>query len=342
VERLVCSGGLRYPGFRLVREGDTIALGDYTSDLSWRPEPFTRAIDVAAVGAAFDDGATIVLQALHHTWPPLAELCRGLELDLGYPAQANAYYTPQRSQGFAVHHDTHEVFVLQTAGEKQWRVYAPLLELPLKRQKFSEKLGDPGPPVLELTLRAGDTLYLPRGWPHEALSSDSDSLHVTVGVNQYTWIDAFRAALDELGDDVDFRRSVPRDGVPPPDLLERLAARLAPEDVAARMRRRLVSTRRAVLDGQLSEVKGLRELTLDTLLERRPTVIADFDGSTLSYEGRRLTFPGHARTELAAIVAADEPFRTGELPGELDEDGRLVLVRRLILEGFVRRSAAER
>jgi ribosomal protein L16 Arg81 hydroxylase len=30
--------------------------------------------------------------------------------------------------------------------------------------------------VLELTLRAGDTLYLPRGWLHDALTSETDSL----------------------------------------------------------------------------------------------------------------------------------------------------------------------
>ena len=51
--------------------------------------------------------------------------------------QANSYYTPRRSQGFAVHHDTHDVFVLQVAGEKHWRVYDPLLELPLKAQRWS-------------------------------------------------------------------------------------------------------------------------------------------------------------------------------------------------------------
>ena len=72
--------------------------------------------------------------------------------------------------------------------------------------------------MLELTLRAGDTLYLPRGWLHDALTSDTDSLHITVGVNVHTWVDAFRAALDECEDDVEFRRSVPEDGEAPVDL----------------------------------------------------------------------------------------------------------------------------
>jgi hypothetical protein len=255
--------------------------------------------------------------------------------------QANSYYTPRASQGFAVHHDTHDVFVLQVSGEKRWLVYDPVFELPLKQQRWSKELGDPGPVVLDTTLRPGDTLYLPRGWPHEALTSETDSLHVTVGVVVYAWIDALRAALDACEGDVEFRRSVPADGEASVDLLGLLANRLRPEDVATRMRRRLVERRRPILDGQLSEMRALDEVGVDTLLERRPTVLADLDGTELSFEGKHLALPETAQAELAAIVAAEEPFRLADLPGSLDDEGRLVLVRRLIREGFLRRSAAD-
>ncbi len=340
VERLVCSGGLRYPAFRMVKEGGQIALPEYTTDLNWRPEPFAGVADPDRVAAAFEQGATIVLQALHLNWTPVATFCRSLEAELGHPTQANSYYTPRGSQGFAVHHDTHDVFVLQVAGEKHWRVYDPLWELPLKHQRYSKALGDHGPPVLELTLRAGDTLYLPRGWLHDALTSDTDSLHITVGVNAHTWVEAIRAALDECEEDVEFRRTVPEDGEMEADLLERLADRLTAEAVARRARARFVDGRRPILDGQLEEVRALRSITADTRLERRPTVIAELDGTTLSFEGKHVTFPEHVRAELEALVAADEPFTATELPGDLDEESRLVLVRRLVREGFVRRSAA--
>src|SRR5581483_1486922 len=45
VERLVCSGSLRYPAFRLVQEGGQIGLGEYTTDLPWRPHAFTGSAD---------------------------------------------------------------------------------------------------------------------------------------------------------------------------------------------------------------------------------------------------------------------------------------------------------
>jgi hypothetical protein len=69
-------------------------------------------------------------------------------------------------------------------------------------------------------------------------------------------------------------------------------------------------------------------------------VIADLEGTTLSFEGKHVTVPAYARAELEAIFDADGPFTAAELPGELDDESRLVLLRRLIREGFVRRSAA--
>jgi hypothetical protein len=323
-----------------VKEGGQIGLSEYATDLPWRPHGFTGSADPDRVATAFEDGATIVLQGLHLNWTPLAKFCRQLEADLGYPVQANAYYTPHGSQGFAVHHDTHDVFVLQAEGEKHWRIYDPLLDLPLKEQRYSKALGDHGAPMLELTLRAGDTLYLPRGWLHEALTSETDSLHVTVGINLHTWVDALRAALDECESDLEFRRSVPEDGEMTADLLDRLAAKLDPPDVARRARAKLVRSRRPILDGQLAEVRTLESIAADTPLERRATVIADLEGATLSFEGKHVTVPEHARAELEAIVEADGPFTPADLPGELDDESRLVLVRRLIREGFVRRSAA--
>jgi hypothetical protein len=280
-----------------------------------------------------------VLQALHHTWQPLAEFCRALETELEQPVQANSYYTPAGSQGFGVHHDTHDVLCLQVAGEKRWLVYEPLLELPLKEQRWSAALGTPGPVVEDLTLRAGDTLYLPRGWLHEALTSDSDSLHITVGINVYTRLDALRAAVERLADDLELRRSLDDDGSLPDDLVDRLRAELGPADVRERRRRRFVDSRRPILPGQVAEARA--EVGPETELEHRPTVIADLDGTTLVFEGKRVAFPEHVWEELGAIFGAAGPFRVADLPGGLDEAGRLVLVRRLIREGFLRRSAAD-
>jgi ribosomal protein L16 Arg81 hydroxylase len=289
--------------------------------------------EIGRVLAEFEAGATLVLQGLHHTWPPLAEFCRYLEIELGHPAQANAYFTPRDAQGLPVHHDTHDVFSLQVAGEKRWLVYEPALELPLKDQKYGPELGAPGEAVHDVTLRAGDTLYLPRGWLHQAMTSSTDSLHITLGVNVYTWLDAFKAALVECGDDVSFRRSPDGDAE---ELLEALSARLAPDEVTGRRRRKLVSTRRPLLPDQLTQLRELESLALESLLERRPTVLFDLDGSTLVFEGKTVALPAVAREDLEFIASADDAFAAADLPGDLDDETRLVLVRRLVREGFLR------
>jgi bifunctional lysine-specific demethylase and histidyl-hydroxylase NO66 len=341
VERLVTSGGLRRPAFRLAKEGEKLLLGEYTEDVSWQPVPFSGTARVERVADEFERGATIVLQALHVYHPPLARFCRDLEQVLGHPTQTNAYYTPRSAQGFELHHDTHDVFCVQVAGEKRWLVYAPVLELPLRDQKYTKDMGEPDEAVLDVTLRPGDTLYLPRGWLHQAMTSDSHSLHLTVGVSTYTWLDALRAALEETArEDVELRRGVSMNGVRPDRLLDIVATRLSPEDILQRMRRAFVRNRRPVRDDLFDQLRALEELDLDTPLVRNETVIAelgvDDETATLTYEGRDLRFPARVAEELEFLHAAEEPFLLSELPGRLDDEGRLVLARRLVREGFLR------
>jgi JmjC domain len=346
VERLICSSGIRYPSIRLVKAGTTIALRDYTADLPWRPDPLTGTADVRRVLAEFDEGATVVLQALHHTWDPLARFCRSLEQRFEHPVQTNAYFTPRDSQGLAVHHDTHDVFVLQVHGDKRWLVYEPAWPLPLKHQRYRKELGGPGEPVYDVVLRPGDTLYMPRGWLHMAVTSQTDSLHLTVGVNVYSWLDALKAALEECGDDVDFRREVRKEDDLQNELVARLLERLGPEDVARRRRKRFVKSRRPVLSGQLSQLREVDRLDQDILLERRDSVVADLGVSdeqvSLFFDGHRLDFPPEVEPELEFVVETDEAFRPSDLPGQLDDESRLVLVRRLVREGFLRISGSER
>ena len=296
--------------------------------------------DVPAVLGEVERGATVVLQGLQLTRHALAVYCRELEALLGHPVQANAYLTPRQSQGLPVHHDTHDVFVLQVAGTKRWLVYEPVLELPLREQRYDPALGDPAETVLDVVLGPGDTLYLPRGWLHQALTSEDDSLHLTVGVNVVPWIAALRAALERCADDVEFRRSVRADGRGGEELLDRLAARLDPAEVAAATRARFVGSRRPVRERGLAELRALDRLDAATPLARRRTVIADLvedeDGPVLSFEGKRVRFPAYVLAELEYVIAADGTFTAGDLPGDLDEPGRLVLVRRLVREGFLR------
>ena len=54
-----------------------------------------------------------------------------------------------------------------------------------------------GEPALDLTLTAGDCLYLPRGFPHAAETVESASSHLTIGIIAPSWQQAVRHAVDE-------------------------------------------------------------------------------------------------------------------------------------------------
>ena len=167
---------------------------------------------------------------------------------------------------------------------------------------------------------------------------------MTVGVSVTTWLDALQAALKETaGEEVDMRRGVPAEGEAPDGLLELLAARLAPESVSSRMRRSFVRSRRPVREDAFDQVRGLEELDVETPLERRETVIFDLvvsdEDACLSFEGRDLSLPARIGPELEFVATAQGSFRIVDLPGRLDDAGRLVLGRRLVREGLLRVSA---
>jgi ribosomal protein L16 Arg81 hydroxylase len=132
------------------------------------------------VAEFFRHGSTIRIRGIQTYWDSLKELCRSLEEQLGFPTRANLYCTAANSRGFDLHFDTHEVLVLQLVGKKRWQVYQPAISLPL------EGAAVPGPLKLDELLAAGDSLYLPRGFFHQAAALGEPSVHLTIGIHVLT------------------------------------------------------------------------------------------------------------------------------------------------------------
>jgi lysine-specific demethylase/histidyl-hydroxylase NO66 len=190
VDELVSRRGLRTPFLRVAKAGTTLADSAFTAPGGVGAGIADQVSD-DRLTRLFADGSTLVLQALHRTWPPIIELCQDLAADLGHPVQANAYVTPPQNQGFSDHYDVHDVFVLQIEGEKRWSVHAPVLEAPLRDQPWSDRRAAverraQEPPLIEAVLRPGDCLYLPRGFLHAAKALGGISTHLTIGVHVWT------------------------------------------------------------------------------------------------------------------------------------------------------------
>jgi lysine-specific demethylase/histidyl-hydroxylase NO66 len=331
VDHLLTSVALRTPAIRVVKDGLVLPASRFTRSATMAGSPLTGLVDARKVLALFDDGATVVLQGLHRYWPPLTRLVRELELALGHPCQANAYLTPPGSQGFARHSDTHDVFVFQTHGRKQWEIVE-------------------GDEEREVLLEPGLSMYLPTGTPHSARSQAQTSLHVTVGINRLNYRDVLRRLSEQVLADERYDEPLPAGYVDDPS---RLAHRLAEELAAfgagvSDLEARAVAEERAaaflrertpVLRGGLNDLVALDRMDDGTLLERRPTAACVLrpEGEKLSVllGDRELRMPARL-LETMEFVRDHESFRVADLAPWLEGGSRLVVARRLVREGLLR------
>jgi ribosomal protein L16 Arg81 hydroxylase len=297
----------------------------------------------------FAQGRSVIIRSMQHRWPAIAALCRNLEAVFHCPVHANLYLTPPAAQGFEPHLDTHEVFALQLDGAKLWRLYGPAATLPLAEDKMSlprARLGSPR----EVRLEAGDLLYIPRGHAHEAFTTDSSSLHLTVGVNVYRWADLLHQALAEVTRrDARFRETLPPGtilGQPLPagvmqrfqELLRALEQAARPEDAARRLGDQFFDELAMLPAATFVPPEGVERMSLDTLLARRPgaicRVLVDGEGAVIEFPGGRLGGPARIAAALH-FVAGTERFPVRDLPDGLGDDAKLVLARRLVREGLL-------
>ena len=169
------------------------------------------SIDKGAVLNHYQSGATLIFNQLDRNDASLARFCRTLEHVFSLRVQANVYLTPPGSQGFGTHYDDHDVFILQISGSKRWRFFQKPIPNPYKGEKYLRGSHTPSNENREYVLRAGDSMYIPRGLMHEAENyGDQPSLHVTVGLLAKTWADLMLEALSEVAlRNSEFRKSLP-------------------------------------------------------------------------------------------------------------------------------------
>jgi hypothetical protein len=342
IDRVLTTLDLRYPNIILKNAAREIPSEDYTVRGS--------SLDVAKVYQLFAEGSTVTLAYLDTMIPALTAFCRGLEAEFSHPFQANVYLTPAGSQGAKVHYDTHDVFVLQVTGSKRWTILGTPVELPLRNQDFDPSEHHAGSPALEFELCAGDAAYIPRGWVHEARSSETVSLHITVGVLVYTWTDfVLECVADACLNDAAFRKSLPpgfaRKEFPREQaravfgrLIQHLSERGVPEKVLDRFIDEFHSSCPPLLRGQMAQLAALDQLATDSIVAIRPHLIARVEKSANSVSvrcfGRKITFPHTAGPAVQFALSCDR-FAIQDLPGDLDSAGKITLVRRLILEGLL-------
>jgi ribosomal protein L16 Arg81 hydroxylase len=138
--------------------------------------------DQAALG--YQQGRTLLVrhaEKAHGTLQAIAanfhDLFRGaIDIQL--------YCTPAGEEGFDWHYDVEHVFVIQSSGQKEFRLRKntvsprPLKMMDPKEKEFER---EPRAPEIRCHLAPGDWLYIPAGWWHKA-KAVSNSFHLSIGV----------------------------------------------------------------------------------------------------------------------------------------------------------------
>lgn len=330
------------PVIALVRGDDSIPRSAYA-------HPSGR-IDPLAVAKMFDDGATITFNQLQRRLPVLSDFCASLGKVFSSRIQTNIYLTPPNAQGFKPHWDTHDVFVLQISGRKKWSVYDTQVTLPLKGQAFQPEKDTPGSVTSEFELGAGSAVYVPRGLMHSARSTSEASLHITLGITAFTWMDFLveSVAATALRDE-SFRQSLPihfsDESIPLGALdemvrekLERLSSGLDPKEVWNHFRSELMVLNAPLFTDLLTLRTFASSVTLESRVRRRNelslTVVHCPDRCTLRFCGSELQFPESA-WQAIEFISMEDVFVVRDIPDCLDGEGKLTVVKRLVREGLL-------
>lgn len=339
VERFVFEGNPRKRHLQVLREGGGVDHSEYLYP--------SGLVDTVAVARLFAEGCSVVLPQAQEHLVSLGVLVRGLEAELGCRIQANVYLAPPSTSAFAPHYDQHDVFAVQVHGAKDWTLFDS--DLPIPAPRAFDRVNDcPGREVAAFTLRQGSVCYIPRGRMHKALS-DSVSVHVTVGVHWVTALDLLEATVQHAAQVVpSLQQALPHrwfeSGEPQAEALAALRSVLpglvSDQEAAAVLQglhHDLVATRQPLVPGQLEQVLRIDEIDQGTVVARRdPMLWRRVDGDDtveVACFGNVISFPTIVGAALSVLLAGAD-VRVGDLPG-LDEEERLVLVRRLVREGVL-------
>ncbi len=199
---------------RLMLDSKPIPTPDFCRPVIDRNNVQSTQPDPERVTALLRQGASLIANDVDALSPGLRSAAEALEAALGAKAQANVYCSWRQRQAFNSHFDTHDAYAFHLEGEKVWQIYGTRADRPIAHPSFKQ-YGQAhhdqakGKVLMEVTMRPGDLLYLPRGQYHDALASGSSALHVTIGLTAVIGIDFLDMVRELAVGDPLFRANVP-------------------------------------------------------------------------------------------------------------------------------------
>jgi hypothetical protein len=305
----------------------------------------------------YQEGGTIIFNGIDEMDSQLAGMARSLDVIFRGRTSVNAFLTPPNSSGFLPHFDTHDVFILQTGGEKQWQLYEKQLELPLDHQIYLIDQETLGTPLSTHLLKKNDLLYIPRGLIHGAFTNDSYSLHLTIGIRPLLKVEYMKTMLDAIAEeDEEFRKSMLDDEKTQlPGLVRKIEEYINNAYFTKRtetiLNTKNQSKTRPIPGHHISNIHKVKELKVDSLLKKaypgKGFIEYHLDKIRLYFPG--VGFSGNSEVQqgfieydsihygaINFILAQESLFLVKDIPDIYSDETKLILIEKLVREGFLK------
>lgn len=196
LNEILATRPIHSPQLMLMKDGEELPSESYTSLYRFRPWETSSRLRKSSVQALLEAGATMVIRRADELWSPLARLAESMELTFKGRVQINVYASWGDRPGLKVHADDHDVFILQIAGEKRWKIFGRNAPDQSRSPMIADQPKSAG--AFDDVIHAGNTLYLPKGWWHLVEPMNVASLHLTVGVYRANTIHLLEWVIENL------------------------------------------------------------------------------------------------------------------------------------------------
>jgi ribosomal protein L16 Arg81 hydroxylase len=281
---------------------------------------------------------------------PVIAMLRDMEQKLQQPLSSlSCYISPASEFGLGPHHDESEIFTLQISGAKTWRLFNKVTSDEPGLYE-NDGLGDPDH---EITLKAGDLLYVPSGLIHDVTVAESEaSFSLTIVFEPFRWTAMLDLLLARLGRSDLFSKPVlagPRHGADAFDRAfdERVAAirqelaNLTGDDLADVLTWRHLAGITLPPAERISSILKVGEINLGTLVSMLPGITWNL---TREDDRVRLVLPGGyslfaspaVEPALRSILSAQNQFLVSDMSNSLSAPAKIALAKRLVGCGLLR------
>ncbi len=271
---------------------------------------------------------------------PLIQAFFALGETIGARHRNITVFLSQSGEAIPVHKDPVEIFTLQIAGSKTWRLFD--FHPP---STPDEALDPDAAPSETVTLEPGDLFYLPKGRAHLVEGGEGLSISAALVFTPFTWRRLVEDLARAIGDDRAFWQAL-KPGREREDFEAMRAAlrdaldTLDGDQFAARLAAERAESLRGLPANHLATALAVEGFASHTRLTLRPglapLVRVEGDHALLvSAHDDPIRAPIDAEAALRFVVAAREPFRIDDICPELSASSKLAIARKLARRGIV-------